>query len=57
AAGNVEVGRDLARALVDWFPGHADYMDSALANWMVKRAHDGSPLVLRRKKPQASGEE
>lgn len=52
AEGNFEVGRDLARALMDWFPGHADYMDSALANWMVKRAHDGSPLVLRRKKPQ-----
>ncbi|MBS0544977.1 MAG: hemerythrin domain-containing protein [Proteobacteria bacterium] len=57
AAGNFEVGRDLARALMDWFPGHADYLDSALANWMVKRAHDGSPLVLRRKKPQAPGEE
>ena len=29
-------------------PGHADYMDSALALWMVKRAHGGAPLVFRR---------
>jgi hemerythrin len=47
--GNVEVARDLARALMDWFPGHADYMDSALATWMVKKSHQGRPLVLRRK--------
>lgn len=50
---DVAIGRDLAQALVDWFPGHADYMDSALANWLVKRAHDGSPLVLRRKKAES----
>jgi hemerythrin len=49
AEGNVEVARDLARALMDWFPGHADYMDSALATWMVKKSHQGRPLVLRRK--------
>ena len=49
AQGNVEVARDLARALMDWFPGHADYMDSALATWMVKKSHQGRPLVLRRK--------
>ena len=34
---------------MDWFPGHADYMDSALATWLVKKSHDGRPLVLRRK--------
>lgn len=48
AAGDVEVGRELALALVDWFPGHADYMDSALATWLVKKATRGAPLVLRR---------
>ncbi|MBN8442539.1 MAG: hemerythrin domain-containing protein [Thauera sp.] len=53
AEGNCLVGRDFAQAAMEWFPGHADYMDSALANWLVKRAHDGSPLVLRRKKPGA----
>ena len=26
-----------AQALADWFPGHADYLDSALAQWMAKR--------------------
>jgi hemerythrin len=42
------VARDLAQALVDWFPGHADYMDAALSHWMSKRAHGGAPVVLRR---------
>lgn len=39
---------DLAQHLLAWFPGHADYMDSALASWMVKRSHGGAPVVLRR---------
>lgn len=49
AAGNTAVVRDLALALKDWFPAHADYMDSALAKWMVKRVHGASPFVFRRK--------
>lgn len=44
-----DVARAYARALVDWFPGHAEYMDSALAAWLVKRTHNGRPLVFRRK--------
>ena len=47
--GEVAIARELAQALMDWFPGHADYMDSALATWLVKKSHDGRPLVLRRK--------
>ncbi|HEX5805153.1 MAG TPA: hemerythrin domain-containing protein [Macromonas sp.] len=47
-AGNVEVARSLAQALADWFPGHADYLDSALALWMVKRRTGGAPVVIRR---------
>jgi len=46
--GDVAVVRQLAQALMDWFPAHADYLDSALATWLVKRAHAGAPLVLRR---------
>ena len=49
AKGEVAIARELAQALMDWFPGHADYMDSALATWLVKKSHDGRPLVLRRK--------
>lgn len=52
AAGNAAICRDLAAALMDWFPGHADYMDSALATWLVKKAHGGRPLVLKRMKPK-----
>jgi len=48
AQGRYDVARAYAQALVDWFPGHADYMDSALATWLVKRSHNGRPLVFRR---------
>ncbi len=48
AAGNVGLVRELAQALQDWFPAHADYMDSALAQWLVRRSHAGAPLVFRR---------
>jgi hemerythrin len=51
AAGNVAVGRAFVKELVRWFPGHADYLDSALAAWMCKRRFGGSPVVLR---PRAS---
>ena len=48
AAGNTALVRELAQALQDWFPAHADYMDSALAQWLVRRSHAGAPLVFRR---------
>jgi len=53
AAGDIDVARRLARALEEWFPGHATYMDSALAQWMVKRSAGGVPIVLRRKAAKA----
>ncbi|MGR4868348.1 bacteriohemerythrin [Variovorax sp. LARHSF232] len=46
--GEHEAARRLAQALVEWFPGHADYLDSALAHWMCKRRLGGTPVVLRR---------
>ena len=54
AAGDVEAARRLARALTDWFPGHADYLDSALAHWMCKRTMGGKPVVLRRRKVESA---
>lgn len=48
AAGNVAVGRDFLQELARWFPGHADYLDSALAAWMCKRRFGGKPVVLQR---------
>lgn len=39
---------ELALELFSWFPGHADYLDSALAAWMAKRNLGGTPVVLRR---------
>lgn len=47
-AGDFEAGRRLARALAEWFPNHADYLDSALAHWMCKKRLGGKPIVLRR---------
>lgn len=54
AEGNTGLCRELAQALMDWFPGHADYMDSALAQWLVKRSHAGAPLVFRRNQEKDS---
>jgi len=48
AAGDIETGRELAKALADWFPGHSDYMDASLAAWVVKKVSNGAPVVLRR---------
>lgn len=48
AAGDFEAGRRLTNALVDWFPAHAEYLDSALAHWMCKKRLGGKPIVLRR---------
>jgi hemerythrin len=45
---SIQIGRGLADELVRWFPGHADYLDSALSHWMSKRAFGGKPVVVRR---------
>jgi hemerythrin len=43
-----QLAKDLGMALMEWFPGHADYLDSALATWMVKKKFAAAPLVFRR---------
>jgi hemerythrin len=48
AGGERQIARELGQALKDWFPGHTDYMDSALSQWLCKRAFGGKPLVLKR---------
>ena len=48
ADGETSAAYEIAQALSDWFPGHADYLDSALAHWMCKRRWGGKPVVLRR---------
>jgi hemerythrin len=48
ADGGADLVRAFAQALADWFPGHSDYMDAALATWVVKRRTQGAPIVLRR---------
>lgn len=46
--GDVNVGRSFAEELARWFPGHADYLDAPLAQWMAKRKLGGTPVVLKR---------
>jgi hemerythrin len=46
--GDFAVGRALANELMTWFPGHADYMDASLAQWMTRQRLGGKPVVLRR---------
>lgn len=48
--GDFSHGPTFINALVNWFPGHADYLDSALAAWMCKRQYGGKPVVLHRPK-------
>ena len=38
----------LAQSFADRFPGHADYLDSALAQWMVKKQLGAIPVVVRK---------
>ena len=55
----IPVGQGLIDALEHWFPGHADYMDSALAKWMVKQSFSGArvaPVVLRRNPKMSEGD-
>lgn len=47
-AGDTGVVHELAQALADWFPGHSDYMDASVANWITRKATGGAPIVLRR---------
>ena len=48
SVGRVDVARSLVAELVNWFPGHATHLDSALAHWMFKQKNDGKPVVIRR---------
>lgn len=54
AMGDVAICRALIQALVDWFPGHATHLDSALAHWLSKQRFGGKPVVLRRDMSSAS---
>jgi len=47
-AGDFSVAPSFLESLAEWFPGHAAYLDSALAAWMCKRRFGGRPVVLHR---------
>jgi hemerythrin len=49
AGEDIEPVRRLAGALSTWFETHTAYLDSALAQWLVKRQYGGVPVVVRRR--------
>jgi hemerythrin len=46
--GDYNVGRSFIKAVSEWFPAHANYLDSALAHWICKQQNGGKPLVFHR---------
>jgi hemerythrin len=53
AQGDTAVVREVAGALLAWFPPHVVHLDSALAHWLNKRRFGGKPVVVRRRAPTA----
>lgn len=47
--GDFRAAPSFVAELARWFPGHADYLDSALAAWLCKRQYGGKPVVLHRR--------
>ena len=48
ARGESVAAKELAQALTEWFPSHADHLDSALVHWISRHRLGGVPVVLRR---------
>ena len=46
--GSCDEARRLASELARWFPGHTDYLDASLAQWVSKKQLGGVPIVVRR---------
>lgn len=46
--GVIDEARRLATELARWFPGHTDYLDASLAQWVSKKQLGAIPVVLRR---------
>ena len=44
---NINLAHNLAYDLLRWFPGHTDYLDSALASWLTRIKRGGKSGFLR----------
>jgi len=53
AQGNRALCRRFADELANWFPGHADYLDAPLAQWLARKRFGAMPVVLKRDAAQA----
>ncbi|HVZ46546.1 MAG TPA: hypothetical protein VHA82_22255 [Ramlibacter sp.] len=56
-SGDVRHAPSFVAELARWFPGHADYLDSALAAWMCKRQFGGKPVVFHKPRAESSEKE
>jgi hemerythrin len=49
-AGDCRAAPSFVAELARWFPGHADYLDLALAAWLCKRQYGGKRVVVHRRR-------
>lgn len=49
ARGDTTLCRRYAHELASWFPGHADYLDAPLSQWLSRLRFGAAPLVLKRR--------
>lgn len=56
ANGNTALCRRYADELANWFPGHADYLDAPLAQWLTHKRFGAVPIVFKREAIQAGFE-
>ena len=46
--GDLALCRRYGDELAAWFPGHADYLDAPLAQWLTHKRFGGVPIVVKR---------
>lgn len=49
ASTRTRVSRLFFSQLAQWFPAHAQHLDSALTHWLCAERHGGAPVVIHRK--------
>lgn len=47
--GDTALCRRYAQELASWFPGHADYLDAPLSQWLSRQRFGAAPIVLKRR--------
>lgn len=53
ARGDTALCRRYAQELASWFPGHADYLDAPLSQWLSRKRFGAAPIVIKRRASMA----